>query len=250
MNSIEREIFNMYNKEKIGSETENKYCRHCKDKYKNLAGPISFFHVGSNFANDKYKIIFVGKNSWYDKQSYEKERLPEKSFADATETGRWSLLGGNDNSMYWDYIRDIIGKLYSNINEKEKIKNIAITNIIKCNTTGEKGISDDKTPKDIVKNCIASRIFEKEIEIIKPKRIIFLTGNKYDEYIKTFNFGCVGCNSVDLSDNEINGKILNWRRKLYDNDTLKYSILRTSHPQGKNKVTFIRNIMNWIKYPA
>ena len=235
MSSIEDRIFDMYYEENIGSETENKHCGLCKKHHPDLAGPISFFHIGSNFENDKYKIIFVGKNSWYNKIGYESERVEGTSIADATETGRDSLIGAwNEKSKYWDYIREIIKKLYINIKEEEeRIENIAITNIIKCNTTGEKNIYDDKTPKDVIENCIASRIFEKEIKIIKPKHIIFLTGNKYDKYIEEFNFGC---EPRILSNNSINnGKILNWRRNLYDKGDLKYSILRTSHPQGKKK---------------
>ena len=58
MNSIEREIFNMYNKEKIGSETENKYCRHCKDKYKNLAGP-KYSILRTSHPQGKNKVTFI-----------------------------------------------------------------------------------------------------------------------------------------------------------------------------------------------
>jgi hypothetical protein len=60
---------------------------------------------------------------------------------------------------------------------------IAVTNLIKCNTSGENSSPLDQTPEDIRKHCSDSRIFEKEIKIMEPKHIIFLTGDGYDNEI-------------------------------------------------------------------
>jgi len=248
MNSIEKEIFEMYINEKIG-KMGNEYCGYCK-KNSELAGPISFFHVGSNFENDQHKIVFVGKNSWYDKDGFQEDKYSEGCFADTRKVGRDSIIGYGINSPYWRYIRYITEKLYGNINDG--VERIAVTNIVKCNTTGEKDDYTDKTPKDIIKNCIDSRIFEKEIEIMKPKHIIFLTGTSsssydYDDEIKNYNFNC--SQAIDEENKRIDdGKIVWWTRKLCDEDNLKYSILRTSHPQGKHKDIFIKSITDWVKY--
>lgn len=244
MNSIEKEIFEMYINEKIG-KMENEYCEYCK-KNSQLAGPVSFFHVGSNFENDQHKIVFVGKNSWYDKDGFQEDRYSKGCFADTRKVGRDSINGYGEykiNSHYWGYIRHITEKLYM----KDGVEHIAITNIVKCNTTGEKGDYSDKTPKNIIKKCIDSRIFEKEIEIMKPKHIIFLTGPSYDDEIKNINFSC--SQVIDEENRRIDdGKIVWWTRKLCDEDNLKYSILRTSHPQGKHKDIFIKSIIDWVKY--
>lgn len=246
MNSTEKEIFDMYIKEKVGCDKGNEYCKHCQHN-KKLAGPVSFFHIGSLFKKDKYKIVFVGKNSWYDKDGYQEERYAKGCFADARETGRDSINGFGKykiNSPYWGYIRHITEKLYGNI--RDGVEHIAVTNIVKCNTTGEKDDYADDTPNDIINNCINFGIFEKEIQIMKPKHIIFLTGIDYDEAIENFNFGCskiIEGRKTRLD----NGKIVRWTRKLYHNGKLKYSVLRTSHPQYKNKKIFTRNIIDWIK---
>lgn len=244
MNSIEKDIFKMYIKKRIGT-TDNKYCRDCK-KNSQLAGPISFFHVGSNFENDQHKIVFVGKNTWYDQEGFNYERYLGQSFADARKNGRDSLNGmNNKNSNYWPYIRNIAEALYGNF--ELGIENISVTNIIKCNTTGENTNSSDNTPKNIKQKCIDSRIFEKEIEIMKPKHIIFLTGTSYDDEIKNINFSC--SQAIDEENKRIDdGKIVWWTRKLCDGENLKYSILRTSHPQGIHKDIFIKSIIDWVKY--
>lgn len=243
MNLIEKEVFDTYIKEKVGCKKGNECCKYCKRNNK-LAGPISFFHIGSMFKKDKYKIVFVGKNSWYNKKDCKDDKYAKGCFTDVREFGRNCInREAAKRSHYWGYIKYITEKLYGDISVG--IENIAVTNIIKCNTTGEKGDYSDNTPDDIKQKCIDFGIFEKEIQIMKPKHIIFLTGTDYDEAIGNFKFGC--------SDSPINGrkldngKIVKWTRKLYHNGKLKYFVFRTSHPQGKNKKIFTRNIIDWIK---
>lgn len=236
----------MYIKEKVGCKRGNEYCNYCK-RNKKLAGPISFFHVGSKFNNDKYKIVFVGKNSWYNKDGYQDEISAKGCFADARKDGRDSINGYGEykiNSHYWGYIRHITEKLYGNM--RDGVERIAVTNIVKCNTTGEKDDYSDNTPNDIIQKCIDFGIFEKEIQIMKPKHIIFLTGTDYDEEIENFKFGC-----SEISNGRKtkfgNGTIVRWPRKLSHNGKLKYFIMRTSHPLYKNKTLFTRNIIDWVK---
>lgn len=243
-NNLEDKVFKMYGKKGIGTN-KNHYCKSCKnsDKGGKLAGPISFFHIGSKFEGDRYKIVFVGKNSWYDKKEFEKEKVKDKHYADATETGGDSIRGeGTEciDSPYWKYLRAIIVELYKNLDEGSK--NVAITNLVKCNTGGPR----DETPEDIRKNCIDSRIFEKEIEILKPKRIVFLTGNReeYEGYIEKFNFGKLIKN--DKKKTKDNGKLIWWKREFVKNGG-KIKVLRTSHPQGQRKEKFVKEIVNWIK---
>jgi hypothetical protein len=242
-----RRIFDMYDEEKIGCQI-NEYCSCCKNSEValKLAGPISFFHIGLNFENDQHKIVFVGKNTWYDINGFKRDKvkIKGKCYANATKNGLSSLKREkNTHSNYWGYIIDIIKELYGNV--ETGMENIACTNIIKCNTTGEDGKADDKTPKEIRDSCVDSGIFQKEIEIMKPKHIIFLTGTDYDDAIKNFDFGC--SKVIDGRKTRLNdGKIVKWPRELYHNGKLKYHILRTSHPQGKNKEAFISNIIDWI----
>lgn len=236
---LEKAVFDMYKTLELGS-IENKYCKVCKTN-ENLAGPISFFHIGSNFNKDKYKIVFVGKNTWYDVDGYLESKHYKEDFADAREFGLERL--NHPKRSYWININYIIQKLYGTLDEG--IKNVAVTNLIKCNTKGEKNNPDDKTERYIKNNCINCGVFEKEIEILKPKRIIFLTGRDYDNYVKALKFGYSEC--ADGEDVTIDDKNISWPRILFNKDRSDFRfILRVSHPQGKNRTNFIQNIMNWI----
>ncbi len=244
----------MYDKTKIGN---NKNCSKCKDIGGNkLSGPISFFHIGSKFEEDGYKIVFVGKNSWYDKEGF-KEEAKGKLYADATETGRDSIKGEGDNcikSPYWNYMRAIIEKLYNN----DAFENVAITNLVKCNTTGEDGNPRDETSENIRKNCInGCNIFEREIKILKPLHIIFFTGRDYDDYIKRFKFEF---KQHQIKDGNEQTKILNnkrviwWEREFVENGR-KIKTVRTYHPEyfvrsrlgDSFENSFVNEIVNWIK---
>lgn len=244
-NKLEDKVFKMYRKERIGTK-KNHYCESCKksDKRDKLAGPISFFHIGSKFEKDRYKIVFVGKNSWYDKKDF-KDEAKGMPFADARKTGMDSIKGEDEGvkSAYWNYMRAIIEKLY---NPNNAFENVAITNIIKCNTSAEEDTHRDTTPVEIKKNCIDSKIFEKEIKILKPKHIIFFTGKRkeYDEYIKKFNFGKLVKDGKKKTKDK--GKLIWWEREFVKNGR-KIKVLRTSHPQGQHKEIFVKEIVNWIK---
>ncbi len=236
----------MYRKE--WKTKKNNYCELCKNSVKGnrLAGPFSFFHIGSKFEKDKYKIVFVGKNCWYDKNDF-KKMTKGKPFADATEKGRNSLLGDeNKGSVYWKRIKAIIEEVYGSLDGG--IENIAITNIIKCNTSAEEDTHRDTTPKEIRTRCAEkSRIFEKEIKILNPKHIIFFTGPRgsYDRYIESFNFG-FKLNKNGRKTRKDNGKLIWWEREFVKNRG-KIKVLRTSHPQGQHKKKFVNEIVDWIK---
>lgn len=78
---------------KIGDDEKCNDCKECaKDKSLKLVGPVSFFHVGSNFGKDEYMIVFVGKNTWYGKEDFEKEKKIG-NVADVRESGKDSIMG-------------------------------------------------------------------------------------------------------------------------------------------------------------
>lgn len=247
---IERKIFDIYKKKKLGS-LENIHCRDCK-RNKDLAGPISYFHIGLNFNGDKDKIVFIGKNSWYDKEGYQEERYLKECFADARKTGRVSINGNGENAIktqYWSYIRNLTEKLYGNIRDGKE--SIAVTNMVKCNTTGEKekNGSYDKTQNNIIDNCINfNKVIQNEIEILNPTHIVFMTGKSYDKYINSFNYGrveyIVGEDKNISKGNE--NAIWSQSRTFFNKDgTNVLFTLRISHPERKKKSNYINNIISW-----
>jgi len=249
--TLERMMFDMYNQLKLGS-TENEYCRFCKFFDKNLAGPIPFFHIGENVSTDKYGILFVGKNSWYDIKDYNEERGDE-CVADARDTGLLSLCRISNKSAYWKSIITVMEELYPDLTFDERIKNIAITNIMKCNTGGEVRTPEDKTPKEIRDVCIGKcGVIEKEIELLKPKRVIFMTGRDYDEYIKSFKYGrdneCLIGEGEDITVSEGNENPIRLQSRTFINKdgTDILFTLRISHPERKKQDKFMKAVLEWI----
>jgi hypothetical protein len=71
------------------------FCKECKEegkkRYPKLepTGPISFFGVGNRFENDLFKVLFVGKNTWYTKDDARGlKTFSDSDFKDAREDGR------------------------------------------------------------------------------------------------------------------------------------------------------------------
>jgi hypothetical protein len=234
------QLFDIYKKKKLGG-LENIHCRDCK-RNKDVVCPISYFHIGSNLNKDKDTTVFIGKNSWYGTEGYQDERYLNECFTDVRKTGRDSINGNGDNAIkspYWNYIRNITEKIYGNISNG--IENIAVTNMVKCNTTGnkEKNGSYDKTENNINYNCINfNKVIQSEIEVLNPTHIVFMTAKDYDKYINSFNYGRVE-NIVGEDKNISKGNenaIWSMSRTFFNkNGTNILFTLRVSHPERKKK---------------
>ena len=224
-NVVEENLFKMYDDINLGSSS---VCKECQEKTTNLSLPVSFWFVGSNYEHENGRVLFVGKNArgkpgekrnnYYDGRNVAKE-LWNKSWA------------------YWSYIRNITEEMYG----ENGADYIAYTNIIKCNNSS----STDNTSELVKDNCIRKmQVLRREIELLKPKRIIFLTSSDYDNYIKSiFN------NVVDIENKKIQigaKKMPWWEFSGYiENDNIK--VLRVGHPERKKKVDYVNAIANWIK---
>ncbi len=218
-------------------------------------GPLSFFNIGNNFEGDKYKILFVGKNTWYDKEDVDKlKKFPEyleSAFQDCRADGR--EMFEHNHRMLWNCIRKITQQLYpKSQNESGSWKfdelwaSIAITNLTKCNTSTGSG---DTTPYSLTRRCIP--FFSKEVSILMPKHLILFTGKGYDDYIMDLPLN-EGFRVENITDNEYrkpignkNAKILWWDRK-FSKDGNEIHFLRTRHPQFA-PIEFADEIVKWIR---
>lgn len=224
-NVMEENLFKMYEDIHLGSST---VCMECHEKTTSLSSPISFWFVGSNYGHETGRVLFVGKNArgepgekrnnYYDSRNVAKE-LWDKSWP------------------YWSYIRNITEEIYG----ENGADNIAYTNIIKCNNSG----TIDNTSELIKDNCIRKmQVLKKEIELLKPRKIIFLTSWNYDNYIKSiFN------DIVDIESKKVQigaNKMPWWEFSGYiDNDNIQ--VLRVGHPERKKKTDYVNAIVKWIK---
>lgn len=143
----------------------------------------------------------------------------------------------NESWPYWRYIRTIAEDIYG----ENGFAYIAYTNIIKCNNSATK----DNTSKLVKDNCINKmQVLKKEIEVLKPKKVIFLTSWYYDNYfnsifnnIKNINNKKVKIGTYSMPWSEFYGEI---------NDN-KIKVLRIGHPEHKTKLDYVNALVEWIK---
>ena len=240
MDSLETEILQVYNKNKEKCERCKAYC---KKHEREMHGPLSYFKVGGQFENNERKIVFVGKTHWYNKkQVKELNNFNNSIFKDCRND---CLKMFKNDSRFLVYIRKMTEKVYPDAKSAEELlERIAITNLTKCNTSEG---SDDTTPYYLTNNCI--ELFEKEIELLNPARLIFFTGAVYDDYILKLNFGFIN-SPIERKSQRNKVKIGNlqtlwWEREFSDNKRIMH-VLRTRHPV-RAPSGFVDKIVSWIK---
>jgi hypothetical protein len=232
---MKEEIFKMYSDLRIG---ENEVCKSCRSNEEFLTRPLSIYHVGENFSKEKDTILFVGKTA------IGGDDFPciDNLFSDGTPFGTQNLdMMHKDSKMrsFYSYTHDIIEKYYGDYESGKK--NIALTNMVKCNDTS----TEDLTTYNVKDHCINKiGVIWKEIEILKPRRIIFYTGRKYDDYID--NFEPIGYSRY--LDEVVDEPNCIWHRRYFNNeDEIILDILRVYHPQRQDKEKFIGSAVSWLK---
>jgi hypothetical protein len=239
MSSI-NEVRQMYRGIKL---LKNPVCRECNPKNKN---PMSIWHVGCKFPRDKYKILFVGKTG---RGYWGKPNKSGYVFATRTDVDNRFF---ESEYPYWSYTRDIVSNVYGS--PENGWDRIAFTNIIKCTDT----LTVDQTGTSVKNNCILNLgVIQKEIEVLKPKNVIFYTGPSYDNYttalIKnlkvSFKAQKIVSSKRSIKSGSENGNTLKFDQKELIDKKGK-TIMRfliTSHPERQKKERFIRNTVRWIQ---
>jgi hypothetical protein len=222
----EEKIFQMYEDLNVGKHPKCIECRSCTQ---NLSNPISFWFVGEKFEESKYKILFIGKNARGE------PKLLNKNVGDVSELAKVLWL---DKRAYFSYTRAIVERLYG---ESDR-SNVAFTNCVKCNNSDGKD-----TTTLMMKNCCIKdlQVIRKEIDILKPKFIIFYTGWYYDKF-----FHDIFDNIESLTDTSNTLKIGSYNMPWWEfnanlnKNTIK--VLRVGHPERKSKSDFVSQISNWV----
>jgi len=251
-----KQIHEKYTEKLIGERSD---CRDCRDsayvylknrKNLTLSAPVGIWHVGDLFKDETYKVVFVGKTAIGGKEiEFDKDSCFGKNIL-LKKGEEWEDNLSNRISPFWGYIRNILNLLYPDLTEDERVKGVAVTNLLKCNIFKKDG-SDfkDYSTKDMIETCLNKmHIFEAEINILKPKKIIFMTGDSYDEFIDNFKFWFDN-NGKDVERDE--KKMLWWVKEFHNNEGNQLKILRTSHPyhvhfKGQKKEEFVNQIVKWI----
>ena len=236
------EVFRMYDDANLGSCPCWAECSESANRVTtSLVGPISIWHVGPDFATDEHRVLFVGKSA---------RGCPGKrtgsGLVDATAVGQCLLT--ESPWAYWGYTREIARLLYGT--SECGIKRVAFTNLVKC-TNSE---TTDMTTQTMVSNCTAKmKIISREIELLKPRTVIFYAGRGYDRHIDSLVPQSWGLTAQDRTkqDHRIqlgNKNVPWWERDYIDKsgDTV-LRILRTGHPERICKSDFTKEVAGFIR---
>lgn len=218
----------------MGNNPLCKQCRSTSSVVTNALGPW----IACDAQLSANSIFFVGKIAIGDSIG--------KEIADRLEdvTGFGALYLAEDSRAYYQYTREIIERVYGDL--AIGIRHVSFTNLIKCNNETTPDTIDD-TAKDF---CIAkNRFVWREVEVVRPRLVIFYTHTTYDDYIADFR----PTYATSHKDNEdkwvdIGNKTMPWwDRSFYDNHEREaLRLLRVGHPMCKNKEDFVNALSSWI----
>ncbi len=191
-------VYQMYIDERFGY---NPICQDCKECAENNSkslrnGPIPLFHVGKDFENAELRLMIVGKVAigWGDIIPYF-DLTWDKIFSGDLEEAEnvqevlssriWKLFNDNKN-RYYGFIGSALTNFFGS--KEHAFDRVALSNFVHCND-GEKY---DNLPQKVRKSCAdisANGFLHKEIEILNPTHILFLTGvnGDYQKYIDGYN---------------------------------------------------------------
>lgn len=238
---------NLFNEMKIGNNSE---CMNCKTTEKNLQNPIHTWLIGDEFEQSSLRILIVTKtaindDSWTEKYNINKEILC--GLSDLNETAIW-LLKYKRRSPTLRRISKIAKAIH---NDPDNCYNrIAWTNLIKCNS----GTTQDTTSDAMADSCLNIQGFIwKEIELLRPTHILFLTGTKYDSYIgnefkNKMDKYIYSSEKYGIMDHKMNVWEFTVKNKI-NGDCFK--CVRTWHPQNRKKgmtdYFYVQSLVDWIR---
>jgi hypothetical protein len=230
-------IFEMYKSIKVG---KNEICNICNAEG-NMEIPLSIYFVGDKFHLQNDTILFVGKTAVGGEDI---GPIVEDTFTDATDFGKLSIdleEAWSKRRAFYSYTNEVIKRYYGSYEDGKQY--IALTNIVKCNNCSTK----DQTTYKTKEHCINElKVFWKEVEILKPKKIIFYTGRDYDDFI---NSGEFKCEEIYLNDKQNCW----WHGKFIFNQSYSCEFLRIYHPDymryigGNAKEEYISKVVAWLQ---
>ena len=234
-------IFEMYKSISVGN---NQICSECNNEGA-LGKPVSIYFIGKNFHSSDDTILFVGKTAV---GGLDVGPFVDDLFTDATAFGELSLDLKEKNAKtraFYSYTNEIVTQYYGSFEIGKQF--IALSNLVKCNNASTK----DETSYHIMEHCINSlRVTWREIEILKPKRIIFYTGNTdYDDFIE--NFEPENYDDYFPIEGDRSGPW--WHGRYVDENQVSIcDILRINHPDrmryigGNAKENYISKVVDWL----
>ena len=220
----------------------------CSEKWNGKIYPF-FIQEGKNFQNSDNRILFVGKsvNGWITNSTdidvlFYGDSEGKRKIVNRTDEMCWVVKPNTKrkgvktykHSSFWRLIHFVTKSLLLEEKSKEWYDYIAWSNLYKISP--KKGNPTDEMKK--LQQEICCKILDKEIEVLQPKFIVFLTSGW-----EKFYMNHLGLNLSSFS-------YITWGKK---NHKIKYctnsgiTYILSQHPQGKpekshgNKIVEIIN---------
>ncbi|EGU41586.1 hypothetical protein [Vibrio scophthalmi] len=207
----------------------NGHCQSCDASNKS---PLLPWQIGTKYNSDAGRVFIAGKP-----HRGTPGDVLDSNIIDGREVAE--RLFFTENWPYWNYTKEALNIVYGS--DKESWEHIAFTNIVKCTSTND----TDNTSWACAEKCIVqNKVIIKEIELLKPRKIIFFTWSMYRDLFEAIPFA-VSNTIVEHTDSEhrvpCGAKQLGWWEPV--------SLLIVGHPERMKKVEYVIAIAQWLTKP-
>ena len=200
--------------------------------------------VNDEYINSDKKVMIIGQETytWY---GLYKDFLNEDNGVKSTQDIYRNFMlqnKANYNSPFWNFFNKLeensnASFIWNNVYKLETIEYLEDPNKL-GQKVGFSLLSKNKEYKHLIEKV---RIFQKdilikEIEILKPDIVIFLTGHPYDSLFMDKQFSNIQ-NFYQNIEEAILLKIDKWKFGRFENEHLPYKTYRTYHPNYLNRAS-------------
>lgn len=215
----------------------NRTCADCDARIKH---PLLPWIVGSKYADESNRILFIGKPHRGMPGTVLASGIIDPTLAvDSLWLSGWP---------YWSYTREIAERMYG----PDALDHIALTNIVKCTNTGaEDGSpSADDTSYEMADRCVRRLgALWREIDVLKPHSIVFYTFGLYRKLLRDLPFAIEpSIREVTPIDHTVGcrNKRLGWWERVCDSHWGEIRTLVVGHPERKGRTEYIDLLANWL----
>jgi len=216
----------------------NEICNTCDSSFKQ---PLLPWQIGDKYFTDKGRIFIAGKphrgtpGNIIDNNIIDGRQMARKFFMEKS----WS---------YWNYPKTILNTIFDT--SEESWEHITFSNIVKCTSTN----TQDKTSLQCAEHCILqNKVIFKEIEFLKPRKILFFTWNMHRHLFETIPFANSSTiieHTNDTFKKDCGAKKLGWwERSFIAKWGSKVDFLIVGHPERMKKADYVNLITEWLKKP-
>lgn len=145
---------------------------------------------------------------------------------------------------YWSYTREIMIRVFGSLDQG--LKHCGFTNLIKCNNSSMLDTSSETQRHQCIKE---NRFIAHELNVMRPKAVIFYVGTAYDEYLRELVPESAAGHEDEIDTRVIIGKkqMPWWSRRFFDSDGVTVArYLRIGHPERMKKQVYVFKVAEWV----